>query len=251
MANLKWVDRIGETKEINGIEFTIVEVEPKGTGLIVQDNEINELHETTRSTWRNGKLANVLREIKKATMVKTKEVNGLLFEILEIAKNKFTIMVTGKDKLTGKEVEHMTEITKNVWEKGVFVKVFREVGIKIVRQLKRKKQQVTKYFLMVIKNITKTVTEETDSDVFATLRTTYDLKTLKHAYKKLSKQFHPDMSTGNVELFKLADAIYSVRKEALRRAMDSFDPEFDKEEWFREDVDMIEQSIKDNENINY
>ena len=76
MANLKWVDRIGETKEINGIEFTIVEVEPKGTGLIVQDNEINELHETTRSTWRNGKLVKVLREIKEATMAKTKEVNN-------------------------------------------------------------------------------------------------------------------------------------------------------------------------------
>ena len=251
MANLKWVDRIGETKEINGIEFTIVEVEPKGTGLIVQDNKINELHETTRSTWRNGKLANVLREIKKITMVKTKEVNGLLFEILEFAKNKYVVTVTGKDKLTGKEIEHITEVTKSVWKNGKFANVFREIGVKVVRQIQRKKQQATKYFLMAIKNITKTVVEKTDSDVFATLRTTYDLKTLKHAYRKLSKQFHPDMSTGNVELFKLADAIYSVRKEALRRALDSFDPEFDKEEWFREDVDMIEQSIKDNENIAY
>lgn len=251
MANLKWVDRIGETKEINGITFTIIEVEPKGTGLIVQDSKVNDLHETTRSTWRNGKFRDVLCEIKKATMIKTKEVNGLLFEILEFAKDKFTVMVTGKDKLTGKEVEHITEVTENVWKNGVFQKVFREIGIKVVKQIKRKKQQATKYFLMIVKNITKTVVEKTDNEVFATLRTTYDLKTLKHAYRKLSKQFHPDMSTGNVELFKLADAIYSVRKEALRRALDSFDPEFDKEEWFREDVDMIEQSIKDNENIEY
>ena len=251
MANLKWVDRIGETKEINGIEFTIVEVEPKGTGLIVQDNKINELHETTRSTWRYGKLANVLREIKKVTMVKTKEVNGLLFEILEFAKDKFTVMVTGKDKLTGKEIEHITEVTKNVWANGVFRDVFKEIGLKIVKQVKRKKQQATKYFLMVVENIAKTVIEKCDDEMFVTLKTTYDLKALKRVYRKLSKLFHPDMSTGNVELFKLADAIYSVRKEALRRALDSFDPEFDKEEWFREDVDMIEQSIKDNENIEY
>ena len=158
MANLKWVDRIGETKEINGIEFTIVEVEPKGTGLIVQDNKINELHETTRSTWRNGKLANVLREIKKVTMVKTKEVNGLLFEILEFAKNKYVVIVTGKDKLTGKEIEHITEVTKNVWKNGKFANVFREIGVKVVRQLKRKKQQVTKYFPMVINGVKKITT---------------------------------------------------------------------------------------------
>lgn len=251
MANLKWVDRIGETKEINGITFTIVEVEPKGTGLIVQDSKVNDLHETTRSTWRNGKFRDVLCEIKKATMVKAKEVNGLLFEILEFANKKFTIMVTGKDKLTGKEIEHITEVSKDVWNKGVFVKVFREIGLKIVRKVQRKKQQATKYFLMVVENVTKAVIEKCDDEMFATLKTTYDLKALKRAYRKLSKLFHPDMSTGNVEKFKLADAIYRVRKEAMNRAMDSFDPEFDKEEWFREDVDMIEQSIKDNENIAY
>lgn len=241
MANLKWVDRIGETKEINGIEFTIVEVEPKGTGLIVQDNEINELHETTRSTWRNGKLANVLREIKKVTMVKTKEVNGLLFEILEIAKNKFTIMVTGKDKLTGKEVEHMTEITKNVWEKGVFVKVFREIGIKIVRQLKRKKAVLkAKWY---VSNVL-LLNAPQEQDFINELKTTYDLKTLKRVYKDASKKFHPDMG-GDENKFKLVNVIYKIRKEVFESSISAFG-------YIDRDIaDMTEQLTKQREEINY
>ena len=244
MANLKWVDRIGETKEINGIEFTIVEVEPKGTGLIVQDNKINELHETTRSTWRKGKLVNVLREIKKVTMVKTKEVNGLLFEILEFAKDKFTVMVTGKDKLTGKEIEHITEVTKNVWANGVFRDVFKEIGLKIVKQVKRKKQQATKYFLMVVENIAKTVVEKCDDEMFVTLKTTYDLKTLKRTYRKLSKLFHPDMG-GDENKFKLANVIYRIRKDVFESSISAFG-------YIDKDIaDMTEQLTKEREEINY
>lgn len=152
---IKWVDRIGETQTVNGIMFTIVEVDPKGTGIIIQDSEINELHETTRSTWRHGKLANVLREIKRVTMIKTKEVNGLLFEILDMAKNKFTVIVTGQDGETGKHIEHIAEVSKGVWKKGVFLKVFREIGLKVITQARRKKQQMTKYFLMVIDDFAK------------------------------------------------------------------------------------------------
>ena len=152
---IKWIDRIGETRHVNGIEFTIVEVDPKGTGIIIQDSEINELHETTRSTWRHGKLANVLREIKRVTMTKTKKVNGLLFEILDMAKNKFTVIVTGQDDETGKQIEHIAEVSKGVWKKGVFLKVFREIGLKVITQVRRKKQQMTKYFLMVIDEFVK------------------------------------------------------------------------------------------------
>ena len=216
MTNLKWVDRIGETKEINGIEFTIVEVEPKGTGLIVQDNEINELHETTRSTWRNGKLANVLREIKKATMVKTKEVNGLLFEILEFAKNKYVVIVTGKDKLTGKEIEHITEVTKNVWKNGKFVNVFKEIGIKIVRKVQRKKQQATKYFPMIINGVKK-VTTINHGDVVKQIERVYSLKQLKKLYRKIANETHPDKG-GNARTFDIVTQAYENRKNIMKDA---------------------------------
>lgn len=216
MANLKWVDRIGETKEINGIEFTIVEVEPKGTGLIVQDNKINELHETTRSTWRNGKLANVLREIKKVTMVKTKEVNGLLFEILEFAKNKYVVIVTGKDKLTGKEIEHITEVTKNVWKNGKFANVFREIGVKVVRQIQRKKQQATKYFPMVINGVKK-ITTTNYEDIVKQIEGIYSLKQLKKLYRKIANETHPDKG-GNAKTFNIVTQAYENRKNIMKDA---------------------------------
>lgn len=216
MANLKWVDRIGETKEINGIEFTIVEVEPKGTGLIVQDNKINELHETTRSTWRNGKLANVLREIKKVTMVKTKEVNGLLFEILEFAKNKYVVIVTGKDKLTGKEIEHITEVTKNVWKNGKFANVFREIGVKVVRQIQRKKQQATKYFPMVINGVKK-ITTTNYEDIVKQIEGIYSLKQLKKLYRKIANETHPDKG-GNAKTFNIVTQAYESRKNIMKDA---------------------------------
>lgn len=104
------------------------------------------------------------------------------------------------------------------------------------------KQQQTK---------TTSKTKQQHGELFNILKTTYDLRELKNAYRKLSKIYHPDMATGNAEMFKLANNIYKVRKEAITRATSSFDPSTDKEAWFKEDVDLMEQSIKDNENIKY
>ena len=154
-------------------------------------------------------------------------------------------MVTGKDKLTGKEIEHITEVTKSVWKNGKFANVFREIGVKVVRQLKRKKQQATKYFLMVAKNSTRTVVEKCDdNEMFVTLKTTYDLKTLKHTYRKLSKLFHPDMG-GDENKFKLANVIYRIRKDVFESSISAFG-------YIDKDIaDMTEQLTKEREEINY
>lgn len=123
--------------------------------------------------------------------------------------------------------------------------------IKNLNKANGKKQQKTKQTKTKQQTKTTSKTKQQHGELFNILKTTYDLRELKNAYRKLSKIYHPDMATGNAEMFKLANNIYKVRKEAITRATSSFDPSTDKEAWFKEDVDLMEQSIKDNENIKY
>ena len=60
------------------------------------------------------------------------------------------------------------------------------------------------------------------------LRTTYNLKDLKSAYKKLARKHHPDHG-GDVEQFKLVKTIYDVRKLCIEENAEVFgydDPNF-------------------------
>lgn len=54
------------------------------------------------------------------------------------------------------------------------------------------------------------------------LRTTYNLKDLKSAYRKLSMKHHPDHG-GDVEQFKLVKIIYDVRKLCIEETLEVFD----------------------------
>ena len=79
------------------------------------------------------------------------------------------------------------------------------------------------------------------------LRTTYSLKDLKSAYRKLSMKHHPDHG-GDVEQFKLVKTIYDVRKRAIEENVEVFgydDPNFA----FL--VDLNEELIKSMERIQY
>ena len=79
------------------------------------------------------------------------------------------------------------------------------------------------------------------------LRTTYNLKDLKSAYRKLSMKHHPDHD-GDVEQFKLVKTIYDVRKRAIEENAEVFgydDPNFA----FL--VDLYEDLTKSMEGIQY
>ena len=165
---------------------------------------------------------------------------------------------TGRNYTVGRltvAYETSKDVTLNIsissYNKWTFIKNLDKAnGKKQQTKTKTTKQTTTK---TKTKQQTKTTskTKQQHGELFNILKTTYDLRELKNAYRELSKIYHPDMATGNAEMFKLANNIYKVRKEAITRATSSFDPNTDKEEWFKEDVDMMEQSIKDSENIKY
>ena len=81
------------------------------------------------------------------------------------------------------------------------------------------------------------------------LKTTYNLKDLKNAYRTLARRYHPDnLETGDSDRFKLVKTIYDVRKLIIEVNLESFgydDPDF------AELVDMAEQVHKEWHNIQY
>ena len=79
------------------------------------------------------------------------------------------------------------------------------------------------------------------------LKTTYNLKDLKNAYKKLARKHHPDHG-GDVEQFKLVKTIFDVRKRAIEENAEIFGYD---DANFEELVDMDEDLIKSMERIQY
>lgn len=81
------------------------------------------------------------------------------------------------------------------------------------------------------------------------LKTTYNLKDLKNAYRVLARKFHPDnLETGDSDRFKLVKTIYDVRKLMIEEILEVFgydDPNF------AELVDMTEDLHKSLHKIVY
>ena len=223
-----WKDRLGEVLTVNEIEFKIIDIEEKGSKIIVEDNQFNELHETTRSTWRKGSLVKLVREIKKLQMVgKTKKVGDYLFKIIECAKQKFMVTVEGNGR------EEIAEVSKDTWKRGTFIGTLRKLGIKISKKVKR-------IYLPMIINVTKKVIEKTSDEDINKIKTIYNLQELKSFYRKLSKKLHPDMG-GDSNLFAKAHEFYENRKEAIKITLEDDDYNTPN---FKELVNIMEEMIE-------
>lgn len=87
------------------------------------------------------------------------------------------------------------------------------------------------------------------TDELHDLKTTYNLRQLKGAYKTLARRYHPDnLETGDSDRFKLVKTIYDVRKLMIEEILEVFgydDPNF------AELVDMTEDLHKTMHNIQY
>lgn len=210
-----WKDRLGEVLTVNGIEFKIVDVEEKGSKIIVEDNQFNDLHETTRSTWRKGSLVNLVREIKKLQMVgKTKKVGDYLFKIIECAKQKFMVTVEGNG------LEEIVEVSKDAWKRGTFVGTLRKLGIKVSKNVNRKTKKSKndiepKYLPVVI--IEKPITSQIVSKYVRQLRTETDYNKFKNQFKILANICHPDKG-GNEKVFDMLNKIYKIQGNIIKQA---------------------------------
>ncbi len=208
-----WKDRLGEVLTVNGIEFKIVDVDEKGSKIIVEDNQVNELHETTRSTWRKGSLVKLVREIKKLQMVgKTKKVGNYLFKIIECAKQKFMVTVQGD------ELEDIVEVSKETWKRGTFVGTLRKLGIKISRKINKKiktNEVEIKYLPAVV--IEKPITSQIIEKYVRQLRTETDYSEFKKQFKVLANICHPDKG-GNEKVFDMLNKIYKIQGNIIKKA---------------------------------
>ena len=243
MANLKWVDRIGEeqlieTKEGQVYIATInqvVKVNGRNKIAVEIDGRVFDKDDEWISVdvWKKGVLQKIVNKIKQNCLIgKTQVINGILFTIIEYAKGKFTAVAEGFDGVVKRGYDS--------WKKASFYDTAIRRKEIIKKAVTTTQEKVKKLLLLPAPK---------EVDYIEILRTTYKLKELKNAYRNVSKKFHPDnLLTGDVQIFKLADSIYKTRKKVIEDTIETFG-ENDKD--FKEIVDMFEEAAKEMNDVNY
>ena len=223
---------IGQVKEISGFTFTVIDVEKQR--FMVEINEpgtdFTEIEIVSRGAWVRGVFSKIMKRLKPAHVGETQVINGILFTIIEYAKGKFTAVAEG--------FEGVVKRGYDSWKKASFYKT---------AMAKDLVSKVKELGLMVLAITSQQKTSEnTNSDELHDLKSVYNLRSLKQAYRALTQKFHPDHG-GNVEMFKLVNTIYKVRKNAISSLVEDFGNDDD----FAEIVDMAEQALKVKEGIQY
>ena len=225
MARVLWKDRIGETKEVQGFVFTIVDNE--GDRVVVE--VADDLHIMSRATWRNGKFTKILRVLKPKFLGDQVKINDILFTVIEAAKEYVRIIAEGYE---GEEI-----ITTSRWKRAKFATK------KFMQGFKRVMVNCMDLIITSFKGTRKTI--KANSEELHDLKHTYDLGLLKKVYRKLVQKFHPDHG-GNAEMFKLTNTIYNIRKDAI-----AFNEDFIGDEDFQDIVDMTEVALKAKNGVQY
>ena len=223
---------IGQVKEVSGFTFTVIDVEKQR--FMVEINEpgtdFTEIEIVSRGAWVRGVFSKIMKRLKPAHVGETQVINGVLFTIIEYAKGKFTAVAEG--------FEGVVKRGYDSWKKASFYKT---------AMAKDLVSKVKELGLMVLAITSQQKTSgNTNSDELHDLKSVYNLRSLKQAYRALTQKFHPDHG-GNVEMFKLVNTIYKVRKNAISSLVEDFGNDDD----FAEIVDMAEQALKVKEGIQY
>ena len=225
---------IGQVKEVSGFTFTVIDVEKQR--FMVEINEpgtdFTEIEIVSRGAWVRGVFSKIMKRLKPAHVGETQVINGILFTIIEYAKGKFTAVAEGFDGVVKRGYDS--------WKKASFYKT---------AMAKDLVSKVKELGLMVLAITSQQKTSgNTNSDELHDLKSVYNLRSLKKAYRALSKKFHPDMETGNANMFKLVKTIYDVRTKAIEMALDLFSED---DVDYKEIVDSGEEMIKGMEGIQY
>lgn len=223
---------IGQVKEVSGFTFTVIDVEKQR--FMVEINEpgtdFTEIEIVSRGAWVRGVFSKIMKRLKPAHVGETQVINGILFTIIEYAKGKFTAVAEG--------FEGVVKRGYDSWKKASFYKT---------AMAKDLVSKVKELGLMVLAITSQQKTSgNTNSDELHDLKSVYNLRSLKQAYRALTQKFHPDHG-GNVEMFKLVNTIYKVRKNAISSLIEDFGNDDD----FAEIVDMAEEALKVKEGIQY
>ena len=198
MANVKWIDRIGETKEVEGFVFTLFDID--GKKVIVEVND--DLHEVTRDVWRRGVFSKIMKVLKPKQMKKV--VNGILFTVIEAAKRRVKVIAEGFDGVV--------EMGKDTFKKGKFYRTALRRGLvaKCRDLVLGKKAQYEK-----------DKQEYLQCDDFEAFHGCETVAETKRVYKRLAKKYHPDHG-GTQEQFRLLQVKYEIHLavvEALEKVL--------------------------------
>lgn len=223
---------IGQVKEVEGFTFTVFEVEKQRfmVEITQEGTDFTEIEIVSRGAWVRGVFSKIMKRLKPAHVGEKQVINGVLFTIIEYAKGKFTAVAEGFDGLVKRGYDSWKKASfyKTAMAKDLVAKV-RELGLMVLAITSQQKTQ-----------------GNTNSDELHDLKSVYNLRSLKQAYRALTQKFHPDHG-GNVEMFKLVNTIYKVRKNAISSLVEDFGNDDD----FEEIVDMAEQALKVKEGIQY
>ena len=223
---------IGQVKEVGGFTFTVFDVEKQRfmVEITQEGTDFTEVEVVSRGAWVRGVFSKIMKRLKPAHVGETQVINGILFTIIEYAKGKFTAVAEGFDGLVKRGYDS--------WKKASFYKT---------AMAKDLVSKVKELGLMVLAITSQQKTNgDVNSDELHDLKSVYNLRSLKQAYRALTQKFHPDHG-GNVEMFKLVNTIYKVRKNAISSLVEDFGNDDD----FAEIVDMAEEALKVKEGIQY
>ena len=149
-----------------------------------------------------------------------------------------------------KDNEHILEIGTQSWHKKSFMKRLDKITIEKPVEVKEE-PKIKQMFELVLstRKVEEPVEVVEPTDELHDLKTTYNLRQLKGAYRTLARRYHPDnLETGDSDRFKLVKTIFDVRKLIIEVNLESFgydDPDF------AELVDMAEDLHKTMHNIQY
>ena len=209
----KWSDRVGETKVVDGLVFTLFESLPNDKVSV----EVNgELYTVSRGVWRNGKFSKLLRILKPKYVGEVKVINDILFQVLEYAKGKVKVMADGTDTVEemGSDTWKNERFFRNGGKffKDLAEKVFKTVR-KVTKRVTKKAKKVVKYEVALIP--TKPITAEILERDINNLENTLHYKEFRQTFRKLAGTYHPDKG-GNATAFRMIKDIYEFQADILK-----------------------------------
>lgn len=196
MAKMLWKNRIGEQQTVKGYTFTIVNiVDVKNIEVEVNGEKIK----VSKDVWKRGVFSKQIKQLNTSSLInelvgEEKIVKDVLFTIVGVIKNKLQIVADG--------CEHVFNVSKDVWNRGVLRNVFSDIkklGLfvkKIIEKVHEVKEE--KYELVVYNPYERDFIGRVSGNVLDTMENEFDECMTKHEVRKIFKKyatlFHPDSS---------------------------------------------------------
>ena len=228
MVRNLWVNRIGESKVVNGFEFTLIDIVDNYNVMLTVDDEE---HIVAKRTWNRGVFRDIVKNLDIKHLVgKVKESCGWLFEIVEAAKDYVIVKCEGYE---GEEI-----ISMNRWKKARFGKRLVATAEKtgVFKKIVRAVTKVVEYLPALITN--KPISADIIQRHMKELDDALHYKEFKQLYAKLANYYHTDKG-GNSKAFQMITRIYKFKAPVLKRT----EPVLEKYNYDKPEYERLMRSV--------